>query len=67
MRGDEGGGWFAAFHVTHALEFLCLTAAQLMVLDRMSMFVSPEGSAMRVSRRRGEMQAKRGAFYNVSA
>jgi hypothetical protein len=39
--------WFAAFHVTHALEFLCLTAAQLMVLDRMSMFVAPEGSAMR--------------------
>jgi hypothetical protein len=39
--------WFAAFHVTYAVEFLCLTAAQLMVLDRMSIFAAPEGSAAR--------------------
>lgn len=34
--------WRAAFLVTYAIEFLCLSAAKLMVLDRMSSFA--EGS-----------------------
>jgi hypothetical protein len=33
--------WRAAYVVTYAIEFLCLSAAQLMVLDRMSDFASP--------------------------
>jgi hypothetical protein len=34
--------WRAAFLVTYAIEFLCLSAALLMVLDRMSMFAAPD-------------------------
>jgi hypothetical protein len=34
--------WSAAFLVTYAIEFLCLSAALLMVLDRMSMFAAPD-------------------------
>ena len=39
--------WQAVFLVTYAVEFLCLSAAKLMVLDRMSVFAAPqaEGSA----------------------
>jgi hypothetical protein len=33
--------WRAAYVVTYAIEFLCLSAAQLMVLDRMSDFAAP--------------------------
>jgi hypothetical protein len=33
--------WRAAFLVTYAIEFLCLSAAKLMVLDRMSVFAAP--------------------------
>jgi hypothetical protein len=33
--------WQAMFAVSHALEFLCLSAAKLMVLDRMSDFAMP--------------------------
>ena len=40
-------GWRAAFNVTYAVEFLCLSAAKLMVLDRMSMFAAPEGTGIR--------------------
>jgi hypothetical protein len=32
--------WFPAFLVTYAVEFLCMSAANLMVLDRMSVFVA---------------------------
>jgi hypothetical protein len=39
--------WRAAFLVTYAVEFLCLSAAKLMVLDRMSVFAAPEGTGMR--------------------
>jgi hypothetical protein len=39
--------WYSAFLVTYAIEFLCLSAAKLMVLDRMSVFAAPEGSVMR--------------------
>ncbi len=35
--------WRAAFSVFYAIEFLCLSAAQLMVLDRMSDFVARAG------------------------
>ena len=39
--------WQSVFLVTYAIEFLCLSAAKLMVLDRMSVFAAPqaEGSA----------------------
>ena len=34
--------WNAAFLVTYAIEFLCLTTAKLMVLERMSDFAAPQ-------------------------
>jgi hypothetical protein len=36
--------WIAAFLVTYAVEFLCLSASKLLVLDRMSVFAAPQGS-----------------------
>jgi hypothetical protein len=36
-----GYSWYAAFRVMYAIEFLCLSAAKLMVLDRMSVFAAP--------------------------
>ena len=39
--------WYALFLVTYAIEFLCLSAAKLMVLDRMSVFAAPEGTGAR--------------------
>jgi hypothetical protein len=36
--------WRAAYVVTYAIEFLCLSASELMVLDRMSDFAAPLGS-----------------------
>jgi hypothetical protein len=33
--------WRAANHMMYAIEFLCLCAAELMVLDRMSVFAAP--------------------------
>ena len=38
--------WYAAFAVTYAIEFLCLSAAKLMVLDRMSVFAAPQGTRL---------------------
>jgi hypothetical protein len=38
--------WRVAFFVTYAIEFLCLSAAKLMVLDRMSLFVAPQGTRL---------------------
>jgi hypothetical protein len=51
-RGDPGQtwsllalsySWFAVFLVIYAIDFLCLSAARLMVLDRMSYFVAAQG------------------------
>ena len=39
--------WFAVFLVMYAVEFMCLSAAKLMVLDRMSVFAAPEGTSAR--------------------
>ncbi len=39
--------WIAAFRVTYATEFLLLSAAQLMVLDRMSDFVTLQADSAR--------------------
>jgi hypothetical protein len=38
--------WHAAFLVTYAVEFLCLCAAKLMVLDRMSVFAALQDTRM---------------------
>ena len=42
-----GYSWQSVYTVTYALEFLCLSAANGMVLDRMSSFAAPQGSGMR--------------------
>jgi hypothetical protein len=42
----NGNSWRAAFTVTYAIEFLCLSAAKLMVLDRMAVFAAPQGSRL---------------------
>jgi hypothetical protein len=46
LRAHENA-WFAVFLVTYGIEFLCLSAAKLMVLDRMSVFAAPQGTGMR--------------------
>jgi hypothetical protein len=38
--------WRAAFLVMYAVEFLCLSAAKLMVLDRMTVFAAPQGTRL---------------------
>jgi hypothetical protein len=38
--------WIAVFLVTYAVEFLCLSASKLLVLDRMSVFAAPQGSCL---------------------
>jgi hypothetical protein len=38
--------WFPAFLVTYAIEFLCMCAALLMVLDRMSVFAASEDTRL---------------------
>ena len=38
-----GRSWRAVFTVSYAIEFLCLSTAKLMVLDRMSDFAAPHG------------------------
>jgi hypothetical protein len=38
--------WRAVFVVTYAVEFLCLSAAKLMVLDRMAVFAAPQGARL---------------------
>ena len=35
--------WHPVFTVTYAVEFLCLSAAKLMVLDRLMVFAAPQG------------------------
>ncbi len=44
--------WRAAFSVTYAVEFLCLSVAKLMVLDRMSGFLSRDRQRIDGSSRR---------------
>ena len=39
--------WFAVFLVTYAIEFLCLSAAKLMVLDRMSVYAAGQDEGTR--------------------
>jgi hypothetical protein len=38
--------WFPVYIVTYAIEFLCLSAAKLMLLDRMSVFAAPQGTRL---------------------
>ena len=38
--------WKSAFLVAYAIEFLCMCAAKLMVLDRMMVFAAPPGAGM---------------------
>jgi hypothetical protein len=38
--------WRAVFTVTYAIEFMCMCAALLMVLDRMSVFAAPQGTRL---------------------
>ena len=38
--------WNSVFLVTYAVEFLCMCAAKLMVLDRMMVFAAPPGAGM---------------------
>jgi hypothetical protein len=38
--------WKSAFLVAYAVEFLCMCAAKLMVLDRMLVFAAPQGAGM---------------------
>jgi len=38
--------WSAVYFITYAMEFLCLSVAKLMVLDRMSDFAAPKGDGM---------------------
>ena len=44
---SQSFSWLSAFHVFYSIEFMCLCAANLMVLDRLSLFAAPEGSTMR--------------------
>ena len=44
LRFAEYARWNAAYLVTYAAEFLCLSASQLMVLDRMSEFAAARAS-----------------------
>ena len=38
--------WRAVFVLTYAVELLCLSAAKLMVLDRLRLFAAPQGSRL---------------------
>ena len=39
-------GWASIFLVTYAVEFMCMCAAKLMMLDRMMVFAAPLGTGM---------------------
>jgi hypothetical protein len=43
----RSNSWAAVFLVMHAIDFLCLSAARLMVLDRMSYFVAGQDEVTR--------------------
>jgi hypothetical protein len=38
--------WLTVYYVTYGIEFLCLSAAKLLVLDRMSDFAVPQGEGL---------------------
>jgi len=38
--------WYSVFSITYAIEFLCLSVAKLLVLDRMADFAVPKGDGM---------------------
>ncbi len=38
--------WYSVFCITYAIEFLCLSVAKLLVLDRMADFAVPKGDGM---------------------
>ena len=38
--------WSDVFFVAYAIEFMCLSTAKLMVLDRMSAFAAPQGTRL---------------------
>ena len=42
----QGQYWSAAFYVTYAIEFLCLSVAKLLVLHRMADFAVPKGDGL---------------------
>jgi hypothetical protein len=42
----QGQYWGAAFYVTYAIEFLCLSVAKLLVLHRMADFAVPKGDGL---------------------
>ena len=42
----QGQYWTAAFFVTYAIEFLCLSVAKLLVLHRMADFAVPKGDGL---------------------
>jgi hypothetical protein len=46
LNGSIAASWLPLFLVTYAVEFLCMCAAKLMVLDRMSGFASLEGARL---------------------
>ena len=43
----QGQYWFVAFYVTYAIEFMCLSVAKLLVLDRMADFAAAKSDGMR--------------------
>ncbi len=43
--------WQSVFFVLYAVEFLCLSAAKLMVLDRMSVFAAPQAEGFATQKR----------------
>ena len=44
--GSQAQYWAAAFYVTYAIEFLCLSVAKLLVLHRMADFAVPKGDGL---------------------
>ena len=42
----QGQYWAAAFYVTYAIEFLCLSVAKLLVLHRMADFAAPKSDGL---------------------
>jgi hypothetical protein len=46
LFGALSYSWASAFVVMYAIEFMCLSAANLMVLDRMSVFAAPQGTRL---------------------
>jgi hypothetical protein len=43
---SQSFSWLSAFRVLYSIEFMCLCTANLMVLDRMSLFAAPQGTRL---------------------